>query len=233
MPSDEIPWLSVVVPLKNEAENVAFVTEGILAACGPLAPFELVYVDDGSTDATAAGVLSLAARHPEVRLVQHADERRAVGGDPQRRARRPRPGDLHARRRRPEPAVRDREARRQARGPALPRRRRADRRPAGRAAGHRLEAARLQGRQRPARAAPEGRHPRHRLRAEALPPRRLPGAPLLRPHAPLPAGARRPRRLADAARRRRATRRGTPAARTTPTSAGRWSASTTSSGSCG
>jgi dolichol-phosphate mannosyltransferase len=71
-PSDEIPWLSVVVPLKNEAENVGFVTQGILAACGPLAPFELVYVDDGSTDATAAEVLALAARHPQVRLVRHA-----------------------------------------------------------------------------------------------------------------------------------------------------------------
>jgi dolichol-phosphate mannosyltransferase len=71
MPSDEIPWLSVVVPLKNEAENVGFVTEGILAACAGLAPYEIVYVDDGSTDATAARVLSLAEQHAEVRLVQH------------------------------------------------------------------------------------------------------------------------------------------------------------------
>lgn len=68
---DETPWLSVVVPLKNEAENVAFVTEGIAAACADLAPYEIVYVDDGSTDDTAARVLELAATNPEVRLVRH------------------------------------------------------------------------------------------------------------------------------------------------------------------
>jgi dolichol-phosphate mannosyltransferase len=70
-PSSETPWLSVVVPLKNEAENVAFVTEGIVAACADLEPFEIVYVDDGSTDDTAARVLALRARFPVVRLVRH------------------------------------------------------------------------------------------------------------------------------------------------------------------
>ena len=50
----ETPWLSIVVPLKNEAENLAFVTEGIAAACAAFAPYEIVYVDDGSTDDTAA-----------------------------------------------------------------------------------------------------------------------------------------------------------------------------------
>jgi dolichol-phosphate mannosyltransferase len=68
----DLPWLSIVVPLKNEAENVGFVTEAIVAACAPLAPYEILYVDDGSDDDTAARVLALAARFPEVRLVQHA-----------------------------------------------------------------------------------------------------------------------------------------------------------------
>ena len=70
--ASEPPWLSIVVPLKNEAENVDFVTEAIVAACAALAPYEIVYVDDGSDDDTAARVLALAARHPEVRLVRHA-----------------------------------------------------------------------------------------------------------------------------------------------------------------
>jgi dolichol-phosphate mannosyltransferase len=70
-PSTETPWLSVVVPLKNEAENVDFVTEGIVAACADLGPFEIVYVDDGSTDDTAARVLALRARFRVVRLVRH------------------------------------------------------------------------------------------------------------------------------------------------------------------
>jgi dolichol-phosphate mannosyltransferase len=69
---DAAPWLSVVVPLKNEAENVAFVTDGIVAACADLAPFEIVYVDDGSTDDTAARVLAIAAAEPTVRLIRHA-----------------------------------------------------------------------------------------------------------------------------------------------------------------
>jgi dolichol-phosphate mannosyltransferase len=67
----DLPWLSIVVPLKNEAENVDFVTEAIVAACAPLAPYEIVYVDDGSDDDTAARVLALAERFPAVRLVQH------------------------------------------------------------------------------------------------------------------------------------------------------------------
>ena len=59
---DAVPWLSIVVPLKNEAENIAFVTEGIVEACADLAPYEVVYVDDGSTDDTAARILALRER---------------------------------------------------------------------------------------------------------------------------------------------------------------------------
>ena len=63
-PLTDEPWLSIVVPLKNEAENVDFVTEAIAAACADLAPYEVIYVDDGSTDDTAARVLALAERFP-------------------------------------------------------------------------------------------------------------------------------------------------------------------------
>ena len=71
-PPGETPWLSIVVPLKNEADNIAFVTEAIVAACADLMPYEVVYVDDGSTDATAAVVLGLREHYPMLRLVQHA-----------------------------------------------------------------------------------------------------------------------------------------------------------------
>jgi dolichol-phosphate mannosyltransferase len=67
----ETPWLSIVVPLKNEAENVGFVTAGIAAACADLVPYEIVYVDDGSTDDTAARILALREAHPQVRLIRH------------------------------------------------------------------------------------------------------------------------------------------------------------------
>jgi dolichol-phosphate mannosyltransferase len=67
----DTPWLSIVVPLKNEAENLAFVTEAIVEACADLSPYEVIYVDDGSTDETAARVLALRERFPMLRLVQH------------------------------------------------------------------------------------------------------------------------------------------------------------------
>ena len=67
----ETPWLSIVVPLKNEAENIDFVTPGIAEACADLVPYEIVYVDDGSTDDTAARVLALRKRYTMVHLVRH------------------------------------------------------------------------------------------------------------------------------------------------------------------
>lgn len=70
-PQTEPPWLSIVVPLKNEAENVDFVAEGIVEACADLGPYEVIFVDDGSTDDTAARVLALRERFPMLRLVQH------------------------------------------------------------------------------------------------------------------------------------------------------------------
>ncbi len=65
------PWLSVVVPLKNEAENVDFVGRGIADACAGFGPFEIIFVDDGSTDDTAARVLALGRELGMVRLLQH------------------------------------------------------------------------------------------------------------------------------------------------------------------
>jgi dolichol-phosphate mannosyltransferase len=55
----------------NEAENVATVTEEILRAAAPLGPFKLVYVDDGSTDATADRLRALRDAHPEIRVLHH------------------------------------------------------------------------------------------------------------------------------------------------------------------
>ncbi len=45
--------LSVVVPVKDEAENVEPLVREIAAAIGGEASVEIVFVDDGSTDATA------------------------------------------------------------------------------------------------------------------------------------------------------------------------------------
>ena len=63
--------LSVVVPVKNEAENIEPLVREIVAALTSVAPYEIVYVDDGSTDETAERLRALQATVPELRLIRH------------------------------------------------------------------------------------------------------------------------------------------------------------------
>ena len=62
-PPPMAPLLSVVVPVKNEAPNIAPLIAEIRAALTGIA-FEIVYVDDGSTDATPAALAQAAAQAP-------------------------------------------------------------------------------------------------------------------------------------------------------------------------
>jgi dolichol-phosphate mannosyltransferase len=64
--------LSVIVPVRNEAENVEPLVREIVAALAPLRDFEIVYVDDGSDDATAAELARLRAEVTRLRSVRHA-----------------------------------------------------------------------------------------------------------------------------------------------------------------
>ena len=63
--------LSVVVPVRNEAENILPLIEEIHAALEGRWEFEVVYVDDGSTDATAAKLREAKARFPRLRVLRH------------------------------------------------------------------------------------------------------------------------------------------------------------------
>lgn len=66
----EPPQISVVIAVLNEEDNVAAVTKEIVEALMPFSSFEIVYVDDGSTDATVTRIRALNL--PHVRVVRHA-----------------------------------------------------------------------------------------------------------------------------------------------------------------
>jgi dolichol-phosphate mannosyltransferase len=65
------PAVAVVVPVRNEAGNVAPLVAEIAAALDGQWPFEVVYVNDGSTDGTEAELTRLMALHPFLRRVRH------------------------------------------------------------------------------------------------------------------------------------------------------------------
>jgi glycosyltransferase involved in cell wall biosynthesis len=68
--------LSIVIAVKDEAGNIAPLVGEIRAALDGLVEYEVLYVDDGSSDATAAEISRLAAENPQVRLLRH---RRSYG----------------------------------------------------------------------------------------------------------------------------------------------------------
>ncbi len=69
--------VSVVVPAHNEESTVAVFVERTAKAFAQLGrAWELLYVDDGSTDATAAAVQAAARAEPRIRLVR---QRRNLG----------------------------------------------------------------------------------------------------------------------------------------------------------
>ena len=64
-----IPYLSVVIPICNERDNLAPLTAQILKALsGHVPSFEIVYVDDGSTDGSGPLLDQLARDYPDVRV---------------------------------------------------------------------------------------------------------------------------------------------------------------------
>jgi dolichol-phosphate mannosyltransferase len=66
------PLFAVVVPMHNEQDAVGPLADEIAAACAPVGPFEAIFVNDGSTDATAERIADAQARHPWLRAAAHA-----------------------------------------------------------------------------------------------------------------------------------------------------------------
>jgi len=70
-----LPEVSVVIPVCNEVDNVAPLAREIAAALAGQA-FEIIFIDDGSTDGTAEAVRALRAEGlPGVRLLRHSFRR--------------------------------------------------------------------------------------------------------------------------------------------------------------
>lgn len=64
--------LSVVVPVRNEQDNVASLIAEINAALQPVIQHEIIYVDDGSTDGTYATLKELQRQYTQLRIVRQA-----------------------------------------------------------------------------------------------------------------------------------------------------------------
>ncbi len=63
--------LSVVVPVLNEEETVALFVDAVAPVIERLGlSYEIVFVDDGSTDGTAAALEAMIGRNPHLRLVK-------------------------------------------------------------------------------------------------------------------------------------------------------------------
>lgn len=62
-------FISVIIPARNEAANIRQCLDAILSGSYPKALYEIIVIDDHSTDSTA----ELVAAYPDVRLLKLAD----------------------------------------------------------------------------------------------------------------------------------------------------------------
>ena len=61
--------LSVIIPVHNEEKTILSLTDEICLALDNLVNYEIIYVDDGSTDETRAKIIQLTSRLGNIRLV--------------------------------------------------------------------------------------------------------------------------------------------------------------------
>lgn len=70
--SSSQPSVSIVVPVRNEADNIAPLIEEITAALDGRWAYEIIYVNDGSTDATGERLAAVMAQRDNLRQLRHA-----------------------------------------------------------------------------------------------------------------------------------------------------------------
>ena len=63
--------LSIVIPVFNEVDSIPLLYDEIVAAVDPLAlPWELIFIDDGSTDGTTRVLHEVYERDPRVQIIE-------------------------------------------------------------------------------------------------------------------------------------------------------------------
>ncbi len=71
--SDGGPDLSIVVPVYNERGNIGPLLDEIYGVIGDAIRFEVVLVDDGSSDGSLDEIQEVRRRYQAVRVIQHAE----------------------------------------------------------------------------------------------------------------------------------------------------------------
>src|SRR3984893_2827494 len=64
--------VSIVVPVRNEADNIAPLIDEITAALDGRWAYEIIYVNDGSTDATGERLARIMTQRDNLRQLRHA-----------------------------------------------------------------------------------------------------------------------------------------------------------------
>jgi len=70
-PTAAAPEITLVIPALNEQENIAPLVDEIVAAVDGKVAFEVLFVDDGSTDGTLEEIRKAMRREPRVRAIKH------------------------------------------------------------------------------------------------------------------------------------------------------------------
>jgi dolichol-phosphate mannosyltransferase len=64
--------LSVVIPVRNEQDNLQGLIAEICTALNGVIDYEIIYVDDGSTDDTLSRLKPMRMQYPQLRIMHHA-----------------------------------------------------------------------------------------------------------------------------------------------------------------
>ncbi len=76
---DRLPFLSVVVSFHNERNTIRSCVQSLLAQTYPVDSYEIILVNNGSTNDTASQILDLAQKNSQIRLLDQADLGIAAG----------------------------------------------------------------------------------------------------------------------------------------------------------